>query len=162
MRFNDILSRHEDLKRNKYFHIILVKGDNFELSKKNVLSFFEKYQLVKYSIINIIESESVSSEDIEFFKKLNAALKRNKEILRDLIKELKDEGINTLNEIENLPQGYKTKLLHTATHFLDGFFGIDTFFYNIEEYSHWVSEGLIEKIKNKSKLYWLISVEAMI
>lgn len=162
MRFNDILSRHEDLKRNKYFHLILVRGDSFERSKENVLFFFDRYQLVKYSYINIIEHESIFSEDRRFFFKLDDALKRNKEILRELIRELEDEGVNTLKEIENLSQGYKTKILHTATHFLDGFFGIDTYFYNLEEYSHWVSEGLIEQIKNKLKLCWLISVEAII
>jgi hypothetical protein len=162
MRFNDILSRHEDLRRNKYYHLILVKGESFEKCKENMLYFFNKYQLVKYSKINIVINESIPSHDEQFYNKLDEALKKNKEILSELIRELKDEGINTLNDIEKLPQGYMTKILHTATHFLDGFFGIDTYFYNLEEYSHWVSEKLLEQIKKGIKPCWLIFIEAEI
>ncbi len=52
-----------------------------------------------------------------------------------------------------MPQGYKSKMLHVITHFLDGFFGIDTFFYNLEEDSHWVSEELQKKIAEAPTYY---------
>ena len=51
-------------------------------------------------------------------------------------------------------------MLHVITHLLDGFFGIDSYFYNLVEDSHWVSEELRATIKTSPSRYWLIAVEA--
>jgi hypothetical protein len=64
--------------------------------------------------------------------------------------------------LSELPQGFRTKMLHVITHFLDGFFGIDTYFYNLEEDSHWVSEQARRRIREAPSDYRLLSVEAEI
>lgn len=162
MPLQDILARHIDLGKSVYYHEILVKGSDFEACKNKVLHFFEKYQLVRYSQINILETQSLSASSPDFEGRLKSAISKNHQILHDLIKILRGEGIITLNDLQDLPQGYKSKMLHVITHFLDGFFGIDTFFYNLEDDSHWVIEEFKEKIKAEPSRYWIINIEARI
>ncbi len=162
MPLQDILARHRDLKETTYYHVILVKGTGYEACKKKVLSFFDQYQLVRYSDIKVRKNESVSASNPEFAKKLRKGILKNRRILNTLVKELQGEGVNTLNDLNELRQGYKTKMLHVITHFLDGFFGIDTYFYNLGEDSHWVSEKFREKISEQPSGFWLIYLEASI
>ena len=162
MPFNDILDRHLDIKKTIYHHEILVRGSGFEPSKKKVLLFFQKYQLVRYSVITIKESTSVSATNPKFLGRLEKAIRANRRILRGLIKELQVEGVKNLDDLNALPQGYKTKMLHVITHFLDGFFGIDTYFYNLVEDSHWVSEAMRRRIAKNPSDFWLLSLDARI
>lgn len=162
MPSTDILTRQKDIGKNKYNHEILVKGTDLEACKRKVLHFFQNYQLVRYSHINIVEEESLSASNLGFWDKLEKANQKNRQILHELIKELEGEGLTTLEDLQELPQGYKSKMLHVITHLLDGFFGIDTYFYNLEEDSHWVSEELKEKIKTNPPIFWLLSLEARI
>ncbi len=156
----DALSRHEELEKPSYCHEILIKGKDFERCKTRVTEFFERYQLVRYSAININRDRSVSATDSAFSGRLSDALQKNRLILRDMIKELRSEGVSTLDDIEKLPQGHKSKLLHIACHFLDGFMGIDTYFFNLEEDSHWVSDKLRRKIESEPSEHWLLLIEA--
>jgi glycyl-tRNA synthetase (class II) len=162
MPFNDILDRHLYIKKTIYHHEILVRGSGFEPSKKKVLLFFQKYQLVRYSVITIKKSTSVSATNPKFHGRLEKAIRANRRTLRGLIKELQVEGVMNLDDLNELPQGYKTKMLHVITHFLDGFFGIDTYFYNLVEDSHWVSEETQSKIVKNPSDFWLLSLEARI
>lgn len=162
MPFQDILYRHEDSRETEYHHEILVKGSDFQACKKKVLLFFEKYQLVRYSDIAILENRSLSAADSGFENRLNEAILKNRQIVNELIEELQSKEITTLNDLKKLPQGYKSKMLHVITHFLDGFFGIDTYFYSLEDDSHWVTEESLEKIKASPSDYWLLSLEAKI
>ena len=162
MPFQDILIRHKDLGKRKYHHEILVRGSDFEACKKKVLHFFEKYQLVRYSSIHILEKESLSASRSGFDERLRNAIMENRKIINDLIKEFQGEGVSTLDDLKDLPQGYQSKMLHVITHLLDGFFGIDTYFYNLEEDSHWVSEEFWGRIKDMPPHYWIISTEAEI
>lgn len=162
MPFQDILTRHEDSRKTEYHHEILVKGSDFQACKKKVLHFFKKYQLVRYSYIAILENKSVSAADSGFEDRLNEAILKNRQIVNKLIGELQTEKIKTLNDLKALPQGYKSKMLHIITHFIDGFFGIDTYFYSLEDDSHWVTEESLEKIKASPPDYWLLSLEAKI
>jgi hypothetical protein len=162
MPFNDILDRHQDLQKTIYHHEILVRSSGFEPSKKKVLLFFQRYQLVRYSVITIQEITSVSASNPEFHDRLEKAIRSNRRILHTLVKELQAENIVTLDDLNELPQGYKTKMLHVITHFLDGFFGIDTYFYNLVEDSHWVSEETQSKIVKTPSDFWLLSLEARI
>ncbi len=77
-------------------------------------------------------------------------------------KSYRGEGVSLLNDLENMPQGYRTKMLHVITHLLDGFFGIDSYFYNLEEDSHQVSEELKKKMAGELTDYWLLPVEGRI
>lgn len=162
MPFTDILSRQEDLGKTKFYHEILTKGSDFDACKKRVLHFFQNYQLVRYSNIDIRENESLPATSSDFRDRLQKAILKNHQILHDLIKELQDENVTTLDDLKKLPQGYKSKMLHAVTHLLDGFFGADTYFYNLEEDSHFVSEELKEKIKDTPSTYWLLNLEAQI
>lgn len=162
MPFTDILSREKDIGKNIYNHEILVKGPDFEACKTRVLHFFEKYQLVRYSQINIMQKESLPSTSPDFFKRIDKAVLENRRILHKLAGELQNEGVNTFRDVVELPQGYKTKILHVITHFLDGFFGIDTFFYNLEGDSHWVSDEIMGAIRDNPSRYWLICIEGRI
>jgi len=162
MAFDDILDRHKDLKKPFYSYEVLVKGSGFEPCREKVLLFFQKYQLVRFSDISIHESSSISASSPEFHARLREAIHANRTILQQLIKELQDEKVTTLNDLNNLPQGYKTKLLHIITHFLDGFFGIDTYFYNFVEDSHWVSDELQQMISGTPSDFWLLKLDARI
>lgn len=162
MSYQDILSRRDDLGKSRYFHEILVKGRDFAFSRKKVLQFFERYQLVRYSHISIEENTSLAATSPDFEERLNKAILKNRQIVTKLTEELEKEGVRTLHDLSELPQGFRTKMLHVITHFLDGFFGIDTYFYNLEEDSHWVSEKARHQIRETPSDYRLLSVEAEI
>jgi hypothetical protein len=162
MRFEDILDRHRDLEKPTYSFEILVKGTGFNSCKEKVLLFFQKYQLVRFSVITIHESRSIAASNPEFHVRLKEAILANRKILQNLIRELQHEKVSTLNDLSELPQGYKTKLLHVITHFLDGFFGIDTYFYNLIDDSHWVSDEMQNVIGKTASDFWLLSLDASI
>jgi hypothetical protein len=162
MPLQDILTRHEDLRRSTYHHEILVRGSDFEACRQRVLDFFKKYQLVSYSQMTVIENHCLPSSHPNFAVRLKEAIQKNRQILQDLIGELQSEGVNTLHDLKDLPQGYKSKMHHVIAHFLDGFFGIDTYFYNLEEDSHWVSREFQQKIQAMPSNHWIISIEAKI
>jgi len=160
MPYQDILSRQDDLGKSHYAHEILVKGQDFAHCRQTVLQFFERYQLVRYSTITVVEDKSLPATDRGFQERLNEAISRNRQIVDNLTAELQREGVNTLHDLSELPQGYKTKMLHVITHLLDGFFGIDTYFYNLGEDSHWVSEKMRGLILETPSLFWMLSIEA--
>jgi hypothetical protein len=162
MPYNDILARDKDLRKPVYRHEMLVKETDFEAAQQRVLHFFERYQLVRYSKIDVIQEESLAASEPAFMRRLQSAVRENRRILHDLMSELQAEGVLKLDNLEQLPQGYKTKMLHVITHFLDGFFGIDTFFYNLEDDMHWVTEEFQGKITSAPSDYWLLSVRAKI
>ena len=162
MPSTDILSREKDLGRNIYSHEILVKGADFEACKKRVLDFFGRYQLVRYSRIIVMERESLPASSPDFVKRIDKAVIENRRILHKLAEELQAEGVSTFRDVVELTQGYRTKILHVITHFLDGFFGIDTFFYNLDEDSHWVSDEMMGAIRDNPSHYWLICIEGHI
>jgi hypothetical protein len=147
-------------KGEKYHHLILTDGTDSEVCREKVSYFFEHYQLVRYFHTNILDRECLSASSPEFWDALEQARLKNREILHTLITELRGEGVQTLLDLESLPQGYQSNMLHVITHILDGFFGIDSYFYNLIEDSHWVSEALLEKMKISPSRYRLIHIEA--
>lgn len=162
MPFDDILNRHQDLNKQTYQFEILVRGADLSASSEKVLSFFRKYQLVRFSHISVQEERSVSAAHPDFSRRLEESLTENWRILGNLIRELQDERIVTLEDLKSIPQGYRTKLLHVITHFLDGFFGIDTFFYNLIEDSHWVSDTVRAQLEENPSDFWIVALNARI
>ncbi len=75
-----------------------------------------------------------------------------------LVETLKDEGVETLDGLVQMEEGYLTKLLHTLTHLLDGFIGVDSVFYNLVEDSHRISRTLKMSVDTECEKYWLIPV----
>jgi len=144
----------------KLYHVMLSTGPDFETSTKKVLSFFQAFQLIRYSRIMIVKEDSLPASSPDFWDRMRNAIMENRLILEQLLKELCDEGVTAVEDLEGLSQGYKSSMLHTVTHFLDGFFGVDTYFYNLAEDSHWVSEELTRKIRSSPAHFWLLTVEA--
>jgi hypothetical protein len=162
MPIKDILLRQGDIGTTTFYHEILTKGPDFQFSKKRVLRFFQKYQLLSYSHVHVIESESLPASSHDFENRLQNALLKNRQLLHNLLNEFQSEGYTTIQDLQTMPQGRRTKTFHVITHLLDGFFGLDTHFYNLEEDSHWVSEGLWKKIGALPSHYWLLPVKAEI
>ncbi len=160
IKYDFVIAKTQKNKKQKYRHLFLTKGSNFEQCKKTVIYFFQNYQLVHYFHTNILDEESLCASDTNFWKTIEKAVLKNREILHELIIELKSEGIHTLQDLEHISEGYKSKMLHVITHFVDGFFGIDSYFYNLIEDSHWLSEKLRKKINTNPTRYWLIAAEA--
>jgi|WetSurSiteA1Bulk_404760.scaffolds.fasta_scaffold01188_6 hypothetical protein len=147
-------------KGEKYHHLILTGGDDFNTCRQKVSYFFDHYQLVRYFHTNILDKECLPASSPGFWDTLEQAIIKNRKILHSLITELQGEGVQTLLDLEGVPQGYQSNMLHVITHLVDGFFGIDSYFYNLIEDSHWVSENLREEIKISPSRYHLIHVEA--
>jgi hypothetical protein len=138
-------------------HWILVKADSKEEAKTHIKSFLDKYELLYYDKIEF--SEILRGDDIKFFDTLFSLMKINKNIIESFINDLEEEGYKTLRDLKDLPQGYLSKILHTLTHLLDGFMGIDSYFYNLIEDSHFVSKKEIYAIQREPEKYYLVKIK---
>lgn len=139
-------------------HLFLVEGGAFEECSKKVAHFFDKNELVKYDSVEILAHDSFSGNSAVFWAKLDDGLAGNVQQIKKLLNELKDEGYGELEKWHSLPQGYTSKIVHTLSHLLDGFFGVDSVFYNLIDESHQVIELLREKIEKNTDNYWLVKV----
>lgn len=137
-------------------HLLLVKGDSFETGRESVMHFFRKTVLVKYDHVEIIADESVSAGQSGFRKKLAEGTGRNRFRVEQLLSVLQEEGFSDLGNWLKMPQGYASKTVHEIAHLLDGFFGIDSAFYNLVDDSHWVTERMQHEIDDNPGEYWLI------
>ena len=143
------------------YHELLVEAEDFDAAQHKVQRFFEKNFLVRYDAVIILEEQSLSAEHQGFFERIEAATAANRQFLKEQLSELANINVKTVEALNRLPQGFESKTLHTAAHMLDGFFGIDTCFYNLEEESHWLSDKAEEDIRRRPGRYWLIKVEAL-
>lgn len=141
-------------------HDILVSGPDFKTCDKHVRLFFEKSQLVHYDSIEIDPSYCINATVSEFSERIQKGEAANREILQELLAKLKEEGLSEVEAIIDLPQGFQSKMLHTISHILDGFFGIDTKFYDIDEISHWITENRREQIARSPETCWVMQVDA--
>ncbi|MEN8143189.1 MAG: hypothetical protein ABFQ82_06280 [Thermodesulfobacteriota bacterium] len=139
-------------------HSLLVRGNDFDNCRARVEKFFARNFLVKYDTVKVITEKSYPAEDPAFWPALEEGLECNRQKVAGLIEELQEAGFDTLSTLASIPQGYETKILHTITHLVDGFFGIDTCFYNLEEDSHGLSEKLAELIRESPANFQLITV----
>ncbi len=138
-------------------HLFLVAASDQTSAVERVKNFLERYQLVAYEKIEVLP-EVYQPDHPLFWPKLEEAIQRNRLFLKDRLKILQEEGFETIMDLKDLPQGYLSKELHVAVHFLDGFFGVDSNFYNLEEDSHWVSRRLVQELKTNPRRFWLISI----
>jgi len=141
-------------------HLMLVDGPDFDTSRRRVERFFARTILVKYDSVQVVAEKSCNGADQQFWEKLDAGIAENRNLAADLLTELKETGLTELDKLTTLPQGYATKILHTMAHLLDGFFGVDSRFYNLNDDSHWLNDSQLAQIKQKPESYWLIHVEA--
>jgi hypothetical protein len=140
-------------------HKILVSGDSFDLCCRQVLRFFDLTSLVIYDCIEVIDGESCSALDTIFHQTLLAAEQKNRESVASLIAELQQTGVQHITDLRHLVHGYPSKVLHVLSHFLDGFIGIDSFFYNLPDDSHWIGAATLAAIDAAPEKFWLIHID---
>lgn len=140
-------------------HKMLVAGDSFDHCSDQVHKFFDLTSLVIYDCIEAIESKSFSGLDAAFIDHIAEAEKHNYQTVQSLINELVKADILTTRDLQKVEQGYVSKTLHILSHFLDGFIGIDSYFYNLLDDSHWLPRKTVEAIKNNPRHYWLLHID---
>ncbi|MCP3888362.1 MAG: hypothetical protein GY702_05750 [Desulfobulbaceae bacterium] len=140
-------------------HKILVAGDSFDHCSEQVRRFFDLTSLVIYDCIEISEKQSISALDADFFQQIDDAEKSNLQTVQSLIRDLEKSGIATINNLQKIEQGYISKTLHILSHFMDGFIGIDSYFYNLLDDSHWLIEQRSTTIRNNPSPYWLLHLD---
>lgn len=140
--------------------VFLVDTDTFVQGCKKVTHFLDKTGLVKYENIVFNPDLSCSASDPGFWKTIDSGLEKNRQSIIALIDELRESGYSQLGELAEMKQGYESKILHTLVHFLDGFIGIDSSFYNLIEDSHLLSDSLRQKIEHSPDHYQLLQVNA--
>ena len=141
-------------------HLMLVDGPDFDTCRQQVERFFARTILVKYDSVKVVAEKSSNGTDPQFWKKLEAGTTGNRALAAELLTELKEAGLTDIDKLTTLPQGYASKTLHTMAHLLDGFFGVDSHFYNLNDDSHWLNEAQRNKIEQQPTSHWLIHVEA--
>lgn len=140
-------------------HLILVSGEHYEDCRAQIDSFFEKTTLVQYDRISIDNDAVVNGGNEHFSARLKSGLDRNHAVLAKFIDELETIGFEKRSDLPSLKQGYPSKLLHIIAHFLDGFIGIDTAFYNLVDDSHWVSSKTGEQLTSQPEKFWLVPLD---
>ncbi len=140
-------------------HKVLLSGDSFEHCCDQLHKFFNLTSLVIYDCIETRKELSLCGLDAAFFTDIAAAENRNRLMTRDLLTELEKSGIKKTADLQHLAQGYLSKTLHILSHFLDGFIGIDSYFYNLLDDSHWLPTQTLQAIQDNPGHYWLIHID---
>lgn len=142
------------------FHELLVQGADFAACQQQVYRFFEQTLLLRYDRLRVVAERSLPATAAAFRPRVEAGIAANRQVLAQMLQELREAGVNSLEEVSGLPTGYQSKVLHIVAHFLDGFIGIDSRFYNLADDSHWLTAEGWRKIETAPHLYWLIYLEA--
>ena len=140
-------------------HNILLGGDSFAHCSDQVHRFFDLTSLVIYDCIEIAEEKSFSGLDADFFAQLKLVEDKNRARVQRLIDELRNSGLQKTEDFINIEQGYLSKTFHILSHFLDGFIGIDSHFYNLLDDSHWLPANTRALISENPSHYWLLHLD---
>ena len=140
-------------------HLFLVKAENKEEAWLKIKRFLENYELISYEKLVPVWEEALNLKEKVFTQHLQQAVEVNRQRLYEFLLTLRNEGYESILDLLSLPQGYLSKQLHLISHFLDGFFGVDSYFYNLEEDSHWLSPLLKRKIESGREMFWLVKVK---
>jgi len=143
-------------------HDILIAGPDFAVCRQRVERFFDRTMLIRYDEVEVMESETISGMEEKFRARLQDGLAANRSVLDEFLTNLKDEGFVTFDDLKSMEKGYLSKILHSIAHLQDGFIGIDSRFYNLEEDSHGVSKDLQQKIGATPENYWILRVKGRI
>lgn len=139
-------------------HTFLVRADSALLAGRHVERYLDGNQLITYADLYVNPDEVLNGTDPLFWPTLRNGLAANAIFARRMLEHLKEEGVHSLDQLLDLEKGYVTKILHTLTHLLDGFIGIDSVLYNLTEDSHKVSLALHAAMQKKPAEYWLVPV----
>jgi hypothetical protein len=141
-------------------HLILISASSMEKASAQVEDFFANTLLVRYDRIEIRRQKCYSGTMKPFHAVLENGVAGNRKTLQDFVLEFEKTGFQTSADLPRVEHGYPSKLLHIITHFLDGFIGIDTTFYNLIEDSHWVSEDTRRSLLANPENFWLVTLDA--
>ncbi|HIJ79022.1 MAG: hypothetical protein OEY01_08390 [Desulfobulbaceae bacterium] len=141
-------------------HSFLARGADLAAAGGHALGFLEKSNLVHYHAVRVIEADCCPATEPKFWALLEEGEAANRRALAALLAELQEAGVDSLDQLLRLDQGLESKVLHTIAHLLDGFFGIDSEFYNLPEDAHWLSAALRAEIKAAPGEFWLVRVAA--
>ena len=139
-------------------HVFLLQGADAAECLERIRRYLFTYDLLRYSRVEIAGDPPLQATDRDFPGRLEDGIAENRRRLQALFDELRQEGVETLGDLGNLSQGHLTNTLHTATHLLDGFFGIDSFFFSLVEGTHEISGQLQKKIASDPGRYMLVEV----
>ena len=139
-------------------HLILAGAETRDECQAHILGFFDQTSLVRYDRIEVLEQSVLRGTETTFPALLKSGVDRNRKILAGFIAELESTGFSNKDDLPSLEQGYPSKVFHIIAHFLDGFIGIDTYFYNLVDDSHWVTADTTAKIEEKPENFWLFSL----
>jgi len=143
-------------------HLLLTSGADRAAAQTRVRHFFAKNYLVKYDQVTILAERTIDGGAADFGKRLQEGIAANRRVVAELLEELGAGGFEKLPDLLAMRQGYESKILHLISHLLDGFFGVDTVFYNLEEDSHGISDRLVATIPANPGGYWLVEAECVI
>ncbi len=139
-------------------HALLLESGDRKTAEQHARYFFSRNELVRYDSLQIDANAIINATDPQFFKKIEEGLEGNRQAINNLVQELQAEGAADPQTWPTLQQGYASKLLHTAVHLLDGFFGADSALYNLVDNSHQVTDTLLKRITATPEKYWLVPV----
>ncbi|OQX05882.1 MAG: hypothetical protein BWK76_26895 [Desulfobulbaceae bacterium A2] len=140
-------------------HDFLLDGGDLEGSIRRVRRFLANNLLVRYARVEIVPELCCHAGEPRFHERLNLAQAANRRALDDLCRELRQAGCRSLEDLTTLEQGYRSKLLHTMTHLLDGFFGIDSALYDLDEGCHQLTPSRQRRIAEQPDQCWLIRAQ---
>lgn len=141
-------------------HIFLAQARTAENACRHVERFLTDNPLLRYDHLQILPEEVNRADEEAFWDTMDEGLLANRSFAHRMISHLEKEGVKDLRQLVDLQQGYATKVLHTLTHLLDGFIGIDSVLYNLVDDSHDVSQNLRRAMRDNPSRYWLIRVRA--
>lgn len=144
------------LSASHQHHLFLANGRSLMQARQQVDHFMKTTQLVVYQSIIINDEKIITATCDQFWVQLTQGIEANRRFCCSLLQELQNNGVHAVQDLLLLPLGYPSKILHILSHMLDGFFGIDSVFYNLLEDSHWLSETLRTTIHQKPDDYWLV------
>ena len=139
-------------------HTFLVHAETAALAGRHVERYLEGNQLITYARFFVNEAEILAGTDPAFADVLERGLAANRAFGQRMLDHLHAEGVSRLDQLLDLEQGYVTKVLHTLTHLVDGFIGVDSVFYNLVEDSHRLSPALTATLQRDPGGYWLVLV----
>lgn len=140
-------------------HKILVAGESFEHCASQVHRFFDLTSLVIYDCIEARQEKSCSGLDAVFPARIEEAINHNRRLVREFTADLEKAGVKSTADLPTVEQGFVSKTLHILAHFLDGFVGIDSHFYNLLDDSHWLPAPTAAAIAENPGQYWLIHID---
>lgn len=140
-------------------HLLLTSGSDQADAQARVEHFFARNFLVKYDRVRVLTERTINAGEAGFWGRLEEGVAANRRLVEELLEELRAGGFETVRDLAAMRQGYQSKILHTVTHLLDGFFGVDSVFYNLAEDSHGLSDRLVATIKANPGGFWLVEAE---